>query len=63
MAYHLIECKQHFLNRLLEKEVFMQQPPIFLNSDISLVWKLNKAIYGLKQAPKAWFESVTTAHL
>lgn len=35
----------------------MDQPPGFqhLNNSSALVCKLHKAIYGLKQAPKAWF--------
>jgi len=42
-----------FLNGLLEEEsMFMTQPPGFEVADKSLVCKLNKALYGLKHAPR-----------
>lgn len=36
----------------------MEQPPEFHQSSgkCSLVYELNKAIYGLKQEPRVWFE-------
>ena len=34
----------------------MTQPPEFEISDSSLVCKLNKVLYGLKQSPRQWFE-------
>lgn len=34
----------------------MQQPPGFDSTTKSLVCKLHKAIYALKQAPRAWFD-------
>lgn len=34
----------------------MQQPPGFKAADKTLVCKLNRAIYGLKQASRAWFD-------
>lgn len=36
----------------------MQQPPGYESSDPTLVCKLLKAIYGLKEAPRAWNEKV-----
>lgn len=36
----------------------MTQPPDFEANDNSLVCKLNKAIYGLKQAPDQWFNKL-----
>nr|KYP32235.1 hypothetical protein KK1_047128 [Cajanus cajan] len=36
----------------------MSQPPGFESSDKNLVCKLHKAIYGLKQAPHAWFDKL-----
>jgi histone deacetylase 1/2 len=37
----------------------MQQPPGFIHSEFSNhVCKLQKAIYGLRQAPRAWHESL-----
>lgn len=43
-----LDVNNAFLNSLLSKEVYKQQPPSFLNLDTSLVFKLNKSIYGLK---------------
>lgn len=41
----------------------MLQPPGFEASDTSLVCKLNKALCGLKQAPRAWYERLTSTLL
>jgi len=38
----------------------MVQPPEFEASDKSLVYRFSKAIYGLKQAPKPWFDKLKT---
>ena len=43
----------------LEEEVYMTQPHGFAGSDKSVVCKLKKAIYGLKQTPRAWYERLT----
>lgn len=42
----------------------MTQPPGFVDPNYpSHVCKLNKAIYGLKQAPQAWFTGLSTGLL
>lgn len=53
-----IDVNNAFLNGVLEEEIYMVQPPCFeaTATDRSLVYKLNKALYGLKEAPSAWFD-------
>ena len=46
-----------FLNGELKEEIFMQQPPSYVQSGKEeLVCKLKKSIYGLKQSPRCWNE-------
>jgi len=47
-----MDDKTTFLNRYLEEEVFVEQPPGFKDSSLpDHVYKLDKALYGLKQPP------------
>nr|GEW52431.1 retrovirus-related Pol polyprotein from transposon TNT 1-94 [Tanacetum cinerariifolium] len=48
-----MDVKSSFLNGKLKKEVYVTQPPGFESSEfLDYVCKLDKAFYGLKQAPK-----------
>ena len=49
-----INVKNAFLNRELSEEVYMQPPP-GLSVDSNKVCHLLRALYGLKQVPRAWF--------
>jgi len=51
-----MNVKIAFLNSDLEDEVYMKQPEGFsFSSGKHLVYKLNKSIYGLKQASRQWY--------
>ena len=43
-----------FLNGELEEEVYMIQPKDFISTDEFKVYKLQRSIYGLKQACQSW---------
>ncbi|GJS57197.1 retrovirus-related pol polyprotein from transposon TNT 1-94 [Tanacetum coccineum] len=50
-----MDVKSAFLNEKLKEEVYGKQPPSFESSEFSnYVCKLDKSLYGLKQALKAW---------
>jgi hypothetical protein len=49
-----IDVKSAFLNGFLEEEVYVRQPPGFESVEFPhQVYKLRKALYRLKQAPRA----------
>jgi hypothetical protein len=53
---HQMDVKIDFLNRIIEEEVYIEQPQGFEVEDMkSHVFRLNKALYELKQAPRAWY--------
>jgi hypothetical protein len=52
-----MDVKSAFLNGPIKEEVYVEQPPIFEDSEYpNHVYMLSKALYGLKQAPRAWYE-------
>jgi hypothetical protein len=56
-----MNVKSAFLNSVIQKEVFVRQPPCFENPEYpNRVYKLSKALYGLKQAPQAWYAGLKT---
>jgi hypothetical protein len=51
-----MDVKSTFLNRFLEEEVYLKQPPGFESVEFPhRVYRLRKVLYGLKQAPRAWY--------
>jgi histone deacetylase 1/2 len=54
-----LDVHNAFLHGILEKEVYMKQPPDFEKGD-GLICKLDKTLYGLKQAPRAWYSKRST---
>jgi len=55
-----IDVKSAFLNGYLKEEVYVSQPPGFENHEFpNHVFKLDKALCGLKQAPRVWYERLS----
>lgn len=55
-----MDVKSSFLNGLIQEEVYVDQPPGFENFEkTNLVFKLKKVLYGLQQAPRAWYERLS----
>ncbi|GJT20234.1 retrovirus-related pol polyprotein from transposon TNT 1-94 [Tanacetum coccineum] len=60
MVYQM-DVKSAFLYGKIEEEVYVCQPPGFEDLDFpDKVYKVEKALYGLHQAPRAWYETLST---
>ena len=52
-----MDVKSAFLNGVLEEEVYIEQLDGFADLEKSgMACKLQKELYGLKHAPRAWYE-------
>nr|GEV17650.1 retrovirus-related Pol polyprotein from transposon TNT 1-94 [Tanacetum cinerariifolium] len=61
MTIFQMDIKTEFLNGELKEEVYVSQQEEFVNQDNpSHVYKLKKALYSLKQAPRAWHNMLSS---
>ncbi|GJR22941.1 putative ribonuclease H-like domain-containing protein [Tanacetum coccineum] len=55
----IMDVKSAFLYGKIEEEVYVCQPPGFEDPDFpDRVYKVEKALYRLHQAPRAWYETI-----
>jgi hypothetical protein len=56
---HQMDVKTAFINGEIEEEVYIEQPEGFvIHDEKSHMCRLKKAMYGLKHAPRAWYEKM-----
>ncbi|GJS05551.1 retrovirus-related pol polyprotein from transposon TNT 1-94 [Tanacetum coccineum] len=55
-----MDVKTAFLHGTLKEDMYVCQPEGFIDADHpSHVYKLKKALYGLNQAPRAWYDELS----
>ncbi|GJW04963.1 putative ribonuclease H-like domain-containing protein [Tanacetum coccineum] len=60
-TYFQMDVKSAFLYEKIEEEVYVYQPPGFEDPDFpDRVYKVEKALYRLHQALRAWYETLST---
>ncbi|GJY96133.1 retrovirus-related pol polyprotein from transposon TNT 1-94, partial [Tanacetum coccineum] len=60
MVVYQMDVKTTFLNGNLREEVYVSQSNGFVDLDNpNHVYKLKKALYGFKQAPRAWYDMLS----
>ena len=59
MKIRQFDVRSAFLNGELEEEIYVTQPPGFEDKQYpNKVWKLNRALYGLRQSPRVWWKTL-----
>lgn len=48
--------KFNFLHGVLQEEIYVKQPPNYVQSETNLVCHLKKFVYGLMQAPRVYMK-------
>ncbi|GJR38693.1 retrovirus-related pol polyprotein from transposon TNT 1-94 [Tanacetum coccineum] len=60
MIIYQMDVKTTFLNGLLKEEVYVCHPEGFVDPDHpTYVYRLKNALYGLKKAPRAWYDTLS----
>jgi hypothetical protein len=58
-SLHQMDVKNGFFHGDLQKEVYMEQPPGYVDQTYpNLVCRLKKALYNLKQVRRAWLNKI-----
>ena len=58
--FYQMDVKTTFLNGFLKEDVYVAQPKGFIDPHFpDHVLYLENSVYGLKQAPKAWYDLLT----
>eukprot|EP00253_Pinus_taeda_P015756 PITA_15756 len=52
---HQMDVKFSLLHGNSHEEIYMEKPPGFIQIDSNLVHQLKKSLYGIEQAPQAWY--------
>nr|GFA73917.1 hypothetical protein [Tanacetum cinerariifolium] len=55
-----MDVKSTFLCSTIDEEVYVMQPPRFQDTEFpARVYKVEKVMYGLHQAPRAWYDTLS----
>jgi histone deacetylase 1/2 len=55
--------RTHFLHGVLEKGIYMKQPLGYEDNNMpNYIFRLDKALYGLKEAPRAWYSRLSSKY-
>nr|GFA69499.1 retrovirus-related Pol polyprotein from transposon TNT 1-94 [Tanacetum cinerariifolium] len=61
MIVYQMDVKTAFLNAILREEVYVSQPDGFVDPENpNHVYELKKSLFGLKQAPRAWYDLLSS---
>ncbi|GKB39870.1 retrovirus-related pol polyprotein from transposon TNT 1-94, partial [Tanacetum coccineum] len=61
MIVYQMDVKTSFLNGILREEVYVSQPDGFVDLDNpNHVYRLKKSLYGMKQAPRVWYDLLSS---
>jgi hypothetical protein len=59
-----LDVQNTFLHDILEEDVYMKQPPGYVDTSHSLhVCKLDKALYELKQSSRVWYSRLSAKRI
>nr|GFB07335.1 retrovirus-related Pol polyprotein from transposon TNT 1-94 [Tanacetum cinerariifolium] len=60
MTIYQMDVKTSFMNGELKEEVYVSHPEGFVDPDhMTHVYRLKKALYELKRAPRAWYDTLS----